>query len=173
MRPLYRLRQFWKAVFPCVRERERDWVRAALPPRAGEVFFSMSPAGQRHAIDTARRLAAWEKHIRSRLSAAEYRDLLQAALLHDCGKIPFRLTVGQRAARVLLKASPLPLSPRALRRCPYVGKALEAAAVHADLGAETAARCGLSLEAQTLIARHHQTPRTPAESLLAQADDCS
>jgi putative nucleotidyltransferase with HDIG domain len=130
----------------------------------------MNPGGRRHGLDTARMLSAWENHIRSRLSAAEYKELLQAALLHDCGKIPFRLTVGQRAARVLLEA--LPPSPRlnALRRRPYVAQALTAAAAHAALGAEMAGRAGLSREVQTLIARHHQ-PQTPAEHLLAQADD--
>jgi hypothetical protein len=166
----YRFRQWWKAVFPRVTRADRAWVAALLPPPAYALFLSMSRAGQRHGLDTARQLAGWELHIRSRLSAAEYTDLLQAALLHDCGKTPFHLTVGQRAARVALEATPASLRRSALRRWPFAARALQAAAAHAALGAEMAARCGLSRRVQLLILRHHQ-PQTPAEKLLAQADD--
>jgi hypothetical protein len=106
-----------------------------------------------------------------RLTAEEYTELLQAALLHDCGKIPFHLTLRQRAVRVALEALPASVRRKAFRVWPCAAAAMTAARVHAGLGGEMAARCGLSPNVQEMISRHHQ-PRTVAESLLAQADDC-
>jgi hypothetical protein len=84
-RPLYRSRQVLHALRPRIEDDDIDFVRDALNEGEARLFFAMQRSDQRHAIEVARRLQ----------SGSDDREVLAAALLHDCGKgsmpLPLRI----------------------------------------------------------------------------------
>jgi hypothetical protein len=74
---LYRTSQVWHALLPRIRPSDYAFVRGLLNDSLAALFFEMERRDQRHAIAVARRLVA---------AGETDRDLLAAALLHDCGK---------------------------------------------------------------------------------------
>src|SRR3989304_9782738 len=78
-RPLYRARQMGWALRPKVTEDERAEARALLDERLFGLFDAMDGADQRHCIDV---------YQAARKAGCEDRDVLTAALIHDCGKAP-------------------------------------------------------------------------------------
>ena len=163
-RAAYRSRQFFGSLRARVGEEERLEVAAHLTPAEQDLFYSMEPRDQRHALDTL-----------GILRAGGQRDpsLLAAALLHDVGKGPIRLW--HRVAFVLLKAvSPGFLSRLAAGDGPGWRGALARSLNHAERGAALAEAAGSTAEAVRLI-RLHRTP--PGDdvvlALLQAADDAS
>ena len=125
--------------------------RALLPPEALALFQRMSRADRAHSL----RVYGWLVE-----RGYDQRDLLVAALLHDCGKAAARLAVWQRTLKVLLKTfAPAwwrklsaPASPKNWRYPFYVLQA------HPQIGATWARQTGCSELTCWLIAGHEQTP---------------
>jgi hypothetical protein len=90
-RPRHRVRQFITALRPRVDLHDRAEAYAYLNDAQRHIFETMMLRDQQHGIDVFRRVRA---------KSGDDRDLLAAALLHDCGKGHVRLW--QRVAHVLL-----------------------------------------------------------------------
>ena len=89
-RALYRTRQVFHALWPHVPEEDLEDARLLMSPAEERLFASMERRDQRHALEVMRRL---REH-------TDKRDMLIAALLHDCGKgaVPVWLRVLHVAA---------------------------------------------------------------------------
>jgi hypothetical protein len=163
----YRVWQFWRSLAPRPLDAEDHAIlEAALPPAGCALFATMSPNDQRHSLTVYRAL-----HDQG---CADH-DLLAAALLHDCGKGGGRVPLWVRPPLVLLRA----FAPGLLRRLtgePPPGKSVSRwrrplynAWHHPAIGADLAARAGLSERAVLLIRTHH-LPDGPAAALHAVDD---
>lgn len=143
-------------------------VAAMLPPRLRALFARQSRADQAHAVRVCRRLAE-EGHREP--------ALLQAALLHDVGKI-LGIPLPYRVAVVLLRG----LVPAWLSRLAAGGerrrwlRPFVISGNHPALGARLAAEAGAAPAVVALIT-HHQDATIPDEQLapllvaLQAADD--
>ncbi len=130
-----------------------------LPPLLRTLFSAASPRDQRHSVAAARWLIS---------QGQKDRDLVQAALLHDCSK--GRQSVPERVAFVLLDRDPITALLARQGRGPLA--ALGRSARHAEESAELARRAGAGEEVVRLIRLHHVAP-PPDERLawLQRADD--
>ncbi|MBN1580973.1 MAG: HD domain-containing protein [Anaerolineae bacterium] len=93
-RIVYRAGQFFRAMWPRVREDEYALVEVHLSASEMALFCRMHRIDQRHCLD-----------VFYSLYRAGYRDavLLQAALLHDVGKAAGQITIVHRVAVVLMQ----------------------------------------------------------------------
>ncbi len=133
-----------------------------LSPAAFALFKTMSAADQQHSLRVCRGLQA-----RGCIDT----DMLAAALLHDVGKaegrVPFwtrpALVIGKTCAPALLHR--LIVTPEQLFHAvqPRWQRSLSYAWWHAEVGAEMAARAGLSERAVLYIRTHHQIHGPAAE----------
>lgn len=161
---LWQVRQQLGFVEPLTAE-ERQKVARWLPSRALALFETMSPADQRHSLRVCQGLQA---------RGCIEEDMLAAALLHDVGKaqgrVPFWarpvIVIGKRAApRLLRRIAAYPDEGQHGRKGqPRWQRSLGYAWWHAEVGAELAARAGLSERAVLYIRTHHQ-PYGPAAEL--------
>ena len=89
-RAVYRTRQVVHALWPRIPVADLDYARQLMTEAESRLFAAMQRRDQRHALEVMRRLRANTDH----------RDLLIAALLHDCGKgsVPVWLRVMHVAA---------------------------------------------------------------------------
>jgi hypothetical protein len=104
-RALYRISQFRRSLNPRVSPSERDAAHRCLGDELFALFELMHPADQRHALDVFELLlndGHSEPHI------------LQAALIHDCGKASAEVRLWHRVAWVIV--SPVPLARDAVAR---------------------------------------------------------
>lgn len=163
----YRLKQFWRALFPVVRPSELTWAGKILPPEALSLFLRQARAEQRHALDVALYLRRW----RPLLSPAEYETLLIAALLHDCGKSLQKLRLWQRVAIVLVQRLPARLAAQAAS-VSWLAGPLALAEKHPQWGGQLARSIHLSPAVCRLIATHHQ-PEDRLGRLLRTADEAN
>lgn len=132
-------------------------VRGRFTPAQWELFLQMQPADQRHALRIFQRLVR---------QGENQPDLLLAALLHDVGKLRYRLNPLERAMVVLVEAIQPgqakrwgSLPPAGWDDLPGWRKAFILAAQHADWGAEMAGQVGATSLTVTLIRYHHQPTR--------------
>ena len=157
-RPLYRSRQVLHALRPRIEQPNLDAARGVLNEGESRLFFAMQPADQRHALEVYTRL-------RGRV---DDRDLLAAALLHDCGKGEMPL-----ALRILNVLSPRLVARLADRR----GEGWRGAAYrlrhHAELGAQQAQAAGSTPRTVRLIQGHTEPEEAWMHDLLRSADDAS
>lgn len=148
---------------------ERQEVMEQLPPEAARLFTSMSNADQRHALRVYQgvRARGWSDT-----------DILTAALLHDVGKaagrVPFWtrpvVVLGKQCApQLLTRLTRYPLKEECVSRW---RSALSYAWWHAEVGADLAARAGLSERAVHYIRMHHQ-PDSPELADLHLVDEAS
>ena len=159
MRIRYRFRQFWRALSIKEVHPDLETALAILTPAQKVLFSQMQPGEQRHAAMVYQRL---------RDHGENQPDLLVAALLHDVGKLRYRMHPLERAMVVLAKAS-LPKLARNWGRLPSSGwvelpawrKAFILAENHAMWGADLARQAGVSPLAESLI-RFHDQPHTQA-----------
>jgi putative nucleotidyltransferase with HDIG domain len=150
---LYRLRQFWRTVSIKTNPHELERVQAWLNPQQRLLFAQLQPAEQDHALAMFCKL----------LEQGENQpDLLVAALLHDVGKLRYRLNPFERAMVVLVKAVKPVLSrqwgylaPDGWDGLPPWRNAFIVAEQHAGWGAEMARQAGVSPLTETLIREHH------------------
>ena len=100
-RAFYRIGQFRRALKPHVTSTERESARRTLGPGLYPLFESMALADQRHCLDVFEVLLG---------QGQTDADLLQAALIHDCGKGSIagaRIAVWHRVLFVLLGPFPV------------------------------------------------------------------
>jgi hypothetical protein len=148
---------------------ERSEVAELLSGAALDLFASMSPADQRHALRVCQGLRA---------RGSQERDILTAALLHDVGKASGRVPFWTRPVVVIARRC----APHALTRLtaypveegrlPAWRRALSYAWWHAEVGADLAARAGLSARAVHYIRMHHR-PDSPELAELHLVDEAS
>jgi hypothetical protein len=152
---LYRIRQFWRTLFIKKDHLEHEQALALLSLEQKALFTQLHPGEQNHAVIVFRRL----------LEQGENQpDLLVAALLHDVGKLRYRMNPLERAIVVLVKAV-MPKQAHRWGELPLVGwddltswrKAFIVAEHHAEWGAEMARMSGVSVLTENLI-RFHQQP---------------
>lgn len=158
---IYRIRQFWQALRPKICSEELNWAFGILPSSAIPLFLDQSLAEQRHALDVALDLRSAEPR---------NRNLLIAALLHDCGKTKNPLNVWERIYIVLLQRASRKTWDCLLRSCSFLSSPLRTAQEHPTWGAELALHIGLDMEIVELIHYHH-FPRTWEGRLLYEADN--
>ena len=159
---LYRVRQFFSALFARVSSDDLREADEVLSPDAQKLFRRMSVSDQRHSLNVMRTL---------RRQGHSEPDVLAAALLHDAGKSAARLYPWHRAIIVLsAHFAPGVLAwltsdePRGWRR-PFVIHRQ-----HSEIGAEWATQAGCSALTVSLIRRHQEplrcAPQDEQERLL-------
>lgn len=153
MRILYRLRQFWRIVFVKSDPYELEQVQEILNPEQKALFIQLQPGEKHHAMTMFHRLIE---------QGEKQPDLLVAALLHDVGKLRYRLNPLERAMVVMVHAI-MPgqarqwgsLPPNAWEGLPGWRKAFIVAEQHAVWGADMARQAEVSSLTETLIREHH------------------
>ena len=152
----YRVRQFWRIQSLKIDPRELEQAKGLLSYQQWELFTQLQPGEQSHALAMYCKL----------LEQGENQpDLLVAALLHDVGKLRYRLNPLERSLVVLAKAV-LPEQARLWGELPLDGwdrtpgwrKAFVVAQQHAGWGAEMAREAGVSRLTESLIRKHHDPP---------------
>ncbi len=161
---LGQVRQQLGFVTPLAPEDYRE-VERWLPVTALALFRTMSMADQRHSLRVCLALQA---------RGCEERDMLAAALLHDVGKAEGRVPFWTRPVIVLGKRlqpvwlTDVTVAPELIEQAqiPRWRRELSYAWWHAEVGAQLAARAGLS-EHTILYIRTHHLPQGPAAELYA------
>ncbi len=146
----YRARQFWNAVLQPEIRVKREVVLPYLSSAQLVLFRQMQPAEQSHAYHVFNQLIKTGKNERA---------LLEAALLHDVGKILSPLSIFDRIL-VVVGRHLFPKrayrwgdgAPKGFRR-PFV-----VAARHANWSADLVGQTGASSLTVELIRRHHDPP---------------
>jgi putative nucleotidyltransferase with HDIG domain len=152
---VYRARQFWRAVF--LKTDPDGFMRAhdRLTPAQWWLFTQLQLDEQAHAVSIFHKLVE---------NGENQPDLLVAALLHDIGKVQYRLNPIERMLIVVTQAI-FPgqakrlgdLPPGDWEELPGWRKAFILAEHHAEWGAELARQAGVSPLSEMLI-RQHQHP---------------
>ena len=154
-------RQLGVHLFGRVRPAERVALGAWLTPRQLDLFDRMHRADRRHGLDVVRHL---------RRAGVSDRDVLVAALLHDCGK------GSAGAVPRVVHALAVAYGPRPRRvaaMIPGMATPLTRLERHAALSAELAAAAGCSPRTVELI-RWQEAPRDEEFGrLLLLADEAS
>jgi hypothetical protein len=153
VRILYRVNQFWRILLINKDQLEPVQANAILNPEQRALFTQMQLGEQNHALMIFRRLHE---------QGENQPDLLVAALLHDVGKLRYRVSPLQRAMVVLVRAV-MPkqahrwgeLPPAGWLGLPAWRKAFIVAEHHAEWGAEMARKSGASVLTENLIRLHH------------------
>lgn len=156
-RPLYRVRQFLRAVTARVRPEEWTLVGRTLTPEGVRLFRGMPMADQRHSLAILHTL---------RVQGYEDQALWAAALLHDVAKSG-GVRLWHRVPVVLIRA----LNPRWLARLARSDPrswryAFILALEHPQRGAKMAQSIGCSPNTVELIRRHEEKPPAPPCSRL-------
>lgn len=157
-RSFYRSRQVLHALRPRVDATELEQACSRLSDGQRRLFFSMELRDQRHALEVARRAS----------TRTGDRDVLVAALLHDCGKGPVPLWL--RIAKVV--------SPGFVRSAGRQDAAGWRGAAyrldrHVALSASLATEAGCSPGAVRLIGDKPEADERWKAELLREADDAS
>lgn len=164
---IYRAQQFWNAVTASLDQKDLDEIREVLPANLLNLFLQMQVAEQTHSFQVYQKL---------KICGATNLDLLQAALLHDVGKVKYPLHIWERVEIVLVKTV-LPEKAKDWGKGSFHGwrRPFVVALQHAGWGAELAQKAGASPMVVSLINRHHekvilnqQTDENDEEQLLAQ-----
>jgi hypothetical protein len=153
---LYRVRQFWHTISLKIDPDELDQANALLNAEQGELFTRLQPAEKQHALVMFEKLLA---------QGENQSDLLVAALLHDVGKLRYRMNPFERTMVVLAQA----LTPDQAKRwgvlplhgwddLPNWRKVFIVAEQHPVWGAEMACQAGVSPLTESLIRQHHCPP---------------
>ncbi len=164
----YRVRQFYKALFPYINPSEIEWVAKTLPASAFSIFRKQALPEQRHALDVTKNLVMEMKSLS--LRPEEYQNLVLAALLHDCGKSLIQLHLWQRILIVLLNVLPLNIKKTIGSRPGPLSYTLTIAQQHAKWGESLAKEAGLNTQICLLIRQHH-SPQTELGKLLQEIDN--
>ena len=166
MRLVYRVRQFWHALFARPTPEDLALARSALSAPQMRLFEQLQPSEQVHSLRIYRQLL---------VHGETQPDLLVAALLHDVGKSRFPLHPWDRALIVLARAV-IPERVKDWGKGQPQGwqRAFVVAQQHPAWGAEMAAQAGASPLAVNIIKRHQdfsqatgsQPPSNLTEDLL-------
>jgi hypothetical protein len=160
-RMLYRVRQFYLALWTAVDPRDYEQARSVLTPAQMALFAGMQSSEQAHAASVYRQLVE---------QGETCPDLLVAALLHDVGKSLSPLRLWERVLIVLARL----FFPAQSRRWGNLSipeeeirgwrRAFIVAEQHPAWGAALAAEAGASPRTVALI-RQHQEPASTAEDV--------
>jgi putative nucleotidyltransferase with HDIG domain len=157
----YRVRQFWRTISLKTDPHELELAKGLLTEAQSGLFLHLQPEEQSHALVMYHKL----------LEQGENQpDLLVAALLHDVGKLRYRMNPLERAMVVLAKAV-LPGQAQRWGSPPFSGfdcapgwrKAFIVAEQHAEWGAQMARQAGVSPLTESLIRKHHDPACQQAE----------
>ena len=156
----HRLGQFFGAFRPHVSSEERAGAYRYLASGEQSLFEAMMLRDQQHGIEVFGRV---------RVSAGDDRQLLAAALLHDCGK--GRVAIWQRVAHVVLGVGAPGLRRRiASERGAGWRRAFWRLLYHPDIGAGLAERAGADADVVRII-REQESPHPDERLALLQAAD--
>jgi HD domain-containing protein len=150
----YRARQFFHALFPRLDAEHLAQARSILNEGEMALFVSMEKRDQRHGLRVLHHLID---------GGEDDRDLLAAALIHDCGK--GRAPVWVRVANVVAPALVAALGSRSNGAYRLVH--------HARLGAEMAERAGSSPATVRFVGGRAAEHERDKISMLRAADDRS
>lgn len=164
----YRVKQFYKALFPRINPLEIEWAAKTLPASAFALFSNQSLPEQRHALDVTKSLAIETKSLY--ISPDEYQNLIFAALLHDCGKSLVQVHLWQRILIVLINVLPLRLKENLAAKFAPLSQTLNIAHNHAQWGEALVKEAGLNQQICQLIRQHH-LPQTKLGRLLQESDN--
>jgi hypothetical protein len=161
---VHRVEQFFGHLRARVAPDESELARRLLPTAAWSLFARMPVADRRHALDVVARLTA---------AGRDDRDLLTAALLHDCAK-GHRMRLWHRVGGVLLEA----VSPRLLARVASSDPGswrypFHLYLHHADLSADAAVAAGCTLRAAAFIRGTAESADASLAAAFASADEAS
>lgn len=153
----YRLGQFWYALTAAPALQDLEQARVLLSPGELQLFTQMQPSEQAHALRVLTRL---------RQQGENAPHLLKAALLHDVGKIRYRLKPWQRGFSVLVNK----FAPNAARRWgesePAGWRAaFVVAAQHPAWGASLVEAAGGDPLTVSLVRRHQERLGEPGSTL--------
>jgi hypothetical protein len=159
IRALYRSRQVWHALRPSIDDAQLEAALAVLNDAQAQLFLGMQRRDQRHALEVYGRLKD---------AMVSDRDVLAAALLHDCGKgaVPVWL-------RILYVLSPAMAGRIARENAAGARGAAWRLRHHEAIGARKALAAGSS---QTTVRFIAGKPLVDEQTLFAQlvaADDAS
>lgn len=164
----YRFLQFYHGLFPKISSADQQLAQSFLAGSSLFLFKKQSLADQRHALDVAIDLLQNQAY----LSFPQKRILIQAALLHDCGKTRYPLKLWQRVYIVLCTKLPHKTHEFLSRLDKYrsLSLPLTLAQQHPKWGAELASQAGLTEDVIELIRTHH-APDSEIGKLLYIADN--
>lgn len=163
---IYRAFQFAHAIFPQLNPMDIQWALKHLSPKASKLFLQQSLPDQRHAIDVTQSIIKANHPI----FIEDFKNLIIAALLHDCGKSLISIHLWHRVFIVLIKKTPQSLRSHLERGHSMFSLPLKIDTRHALWGSYLAEQAGLNLEICQLIREHHN-PKTNLGRLLEQADN--
>ncbi len=158
-RALYRSRQVLVALWPRISEEDLRLASEVLGRGELDVFLAMEKRDRRHGIEVMRRLC---------MAGCQERDLLAAALLHDCGKgqVPVWL-------RIAFVVSPATTRRLAREGDPGWRGAAYRLVEHATLGAALTRRAGSTEATVRYIAGLPEPGEDDRIEQLRAADDRS
>jgi hypothetical protein len=161
-RSAYRARQFVLALFPKFEEHHHDLVRGVMSDGELALFESMDRSDRRHGIRVMEHLMT-DHHAD--------RDLLAAALLHDCGKgrVPLWLRVAYVAAPWFVGR----LAGETASGSHRTDSAAYRLVHHAEIGAELARQAGSSEATVRYISGSAAEHEHDKIAVLRAADDRS
>lgn len=158
----HRLGQFFGALRPHVSASDRADAYRHLTPDEQRLFETMMLRDQEHGIVVFHRVRA--------AMANDDRQLLTAALLHDCGK--GRVAVWQRVAHVVLGVAAPGLRRRiASEHSAGWRRAFWRLLYHPDIGAELAQRAGAAADVVRIIREQESEHPDERLALLQAADE--
>jgi hypothetical protein len=153
VRILYRVRQFWQAITAKTDPGELEKVLEFLSPEQAALFRQLQTGEKNHSMKMARKLIE---------QGDKDPNLLAAALLHDVGKLRYRLNPFERSLIVMVRACMPGMAQKwgqqptqAWDSAPGWRKPFVLAEQHARWGAEMALRAGASELTAALILNHH------------------
>ena len=159
MRPRRRVKQFFRALTARVTSEDREKAASLPGSNLFPLFSDMTAWDQRHGLTVCRELE---------LRDYEQRELLQAALLHDCGKAAAEIKLWHRVAAVLMKALLPGLWKSEFWRAPGTWRyPLYAYREHPSLGSGMAEEGGCSKSDAWLI-RFHEDHRDSWDGCLEE-----
>ncbi|MGE5552257.1 MAG: HDIG domain-containing metalloprotein [Bacteroidota bacterium] len=142
---------------------EKDFIRLHLDERGQFLFFQMDPSDQKHSLAVAKTILAK----RGFQTGVSIEPLVQAALLHDIGKVQGDLTPLSRLCVGLLKrVAPKLRAKWAKRSGGWFERACYVDLHHPGRGAYMARTFGVSPEVVAVIKAHHEPPRPGEPRLL-------
>jgi putative nucleotidyltransferase with HDIG domain len=156
------VRQFWRTIFVKTNPLELERAMALLTPKQAGLFSQLQPGEQDHALVMVRKLTE---------QGETQPDLLVAAMLHDIGKLRYRLHPLERTIIVLAEAI-MPrkahqwgnLPPDGWNEVPAWRRAFVVAEQHAEWGAQLAHQADVTSMTETLIREHHNPHLSSAGS---------
>lgn len=169
-----RVKQFVAAVSAQITAQDRVYIGRFLQPEQQQLFWRMNLPEQRHALDvayTAQRLADGR-------AGLDHNALIQAALLHDVGKMRGDISIADKVMTVVADAC----CPRIARKLSKEGRGNKLSNLrhamyvyyrHAERGAAMLAACGADPRLIEWVRCHHEPPSDadPTELELLKAAD--